>query len=759
MDAAAAAATGPLTEAVLAVEGIHCASCVQLIEMQVGSVAGVAAVDVGLASHRARVRWDAAAATLADITAAIARAGYRAWPMSAVSASALRSREHRMALWRLFVAGFSMMQVMMYATPAYLAIDGEMEADIEKLLRIASFVLTVPVIFYSAAPMIAGALRALSRRRIGMDVPASLGLLVTFATSTWNTFFDTGPVYFDSVSMFVFFLLGGRYLERIARERAGAAVEELARMQPAKALLVPGWPESMATVEVDASILAPGDAVLVAAGNAVPADGMIVSGASLTDEALISGESRPVSKTVGSEVTGGAINLVAPLTVRVSAAAGDSRLAHLMRLVDAAANAKPSITQLADRHAATFLWAILGLAGIVAVAWSFIDPARALPAAVAVLIVTCPCALSLAAPVAFSSAIGNLARRGVLVVRGNAIETLARATHFVFDKTGTLTTGRMKVEEVAILGDLAHNDVLALAAVMERVAVHPVAQAIAMAGAPHVSRLAAGHVADAREIPGRGVEALVGGRRVRLGSVDFVAELSGPMPTLERPRARHGFTVAALGHDGGWAALILLGDGVRTGSRAMVAGLETAGARVIMASGDTQDAALAAANFLGIREVHAAMSPAAKHALVARLQREGAIVAMVGDGINDAPVLALADVSVALGSGAPLAQTRADMVLMSGDPADLTHATQAAHRTMRIVSQNIGWAAVYNLVAIPFAATGQLAPWMAGLGMSISSVVVVLNSLRMMPRLNEAKVLASPAANRGSVAGAMAGAD
>ena len=359
---------------------------------------------------------------------------------------------------------------------------------------------------------------------------------------------------------------------------------------------------------------------------------------------------------------------------------------------------------------------------------------------------------------AFSSAIGELARRGVLVVRGNAIETLARATHFVFDKTGTLTTGRMKVEEVALLGDIGHDDVLALAAVMERAAVHPVAQAIAMAGAPHVSRLAPGQVTDAREIPGRGVEALVGGRRYRLGSVDFVADLAGRMPVAGEHRGGHGSSVAALGGEAGWAALIFLGDGVRAGSRALVAGLEAGGARVIMASGDTRDAAMAAANVLGIGEVHAAMSPAEKHGLVAQLQREGATVAMVGDGINDAPVLALADVSIALGSGAPLAQTRADMVLMSGDPADLTHANQTARRTMRIVAQNIGWAALYNLIAIPFAATGQMAPWMAGLGMSISSVVVVLNSLRVMPRAGKAHMGPAPAANPVS-AGAMAGAD
>jgi len=758
-DASSGGSTAETSEAVFAVEGIHCASCVQLIEMQVGGVRGVARVDVGLASHRARVRWDARIATLADITAAIARAGYRAWPVSAVSASSLRSRERRMALWRLFVAGFSMMQVMMYATPAYLAIDGEMEPDIEKLLRIASFVLTVPVIFYSAAPLITGAWRHLARRRIGMDVPASLGLLVTFAASTWNTFLDTGPVYFDSVSMFVFFLLGGRYLERMARERAGAAVEELARMQPAHASLMPGWPASPTVVEVAAGVLAPGDVVLVCAGNAIPADGVVVAGTSLADEALISGESRPVTKTVGSEVTGGAINLVAPLTVRVRAAAADSHLAHLMRLVETASSAKPAITELADRYAATFLWAILLLAGCAAVAWSLTDPARALPAAVAVLIVTCPCALSLAAPVALSSAVGNLARRGVLVVRGNAIETLARATHFVFDKTGTLTTGRMKVEEVILLGEAARDEVLGWGALMERAAVHPVAQAIAMAGAPHAARIAADRISDAREIAGRGVEARIDGQRVRLGSIDFVAELAGPLPARARRAESGAASVAAMGREGAWTALVLLGDGVRSGGPAMIERLKAAGARVVMASGDTPGAAAAAARTLGIARVHAGMTPEAKHALVAGLQRGGAIVAMVGDGINDAPVLALADVSIALGSGAPLAQTRADMVLMSGDPADLLEAIETARRTLRIVAQNIAWAAVYNLVAIPLAATGQLAPWMAGLGMSLSSAVVVLNSLRVARRRRPAPPAAAVHANPGTAPRGLVGAD
>ena len=729
------------SEALLAVEGIHCASCVQLIEMRVGEIAGVEAIDVGLVSHRARVRWRDGGVGLSDITAAIARAGYRAWPVSAALASIERSRERRMALWRLFVAGFSMMQVMMYATPAYLAIEGEMAPDIEQLLRIASLVLTVPVMAYAATPILAGAWRNLTQGRIGMDVPAALGLLVTFGASAWATvlpMFDTGaargPVYFDSVSMFVFFLLGGRYLEMLARTRAAAAVDELARLQPARALLLPDWPQSQASREVDAAALAPGDLVLVRAGCAAPADGVVIDGVSLNDEALISGESRPVAKAPGATVTGGAINLGAPLVVRVSAAAGNSQLAHLVRLVERAADAKPWLNQVVDRHAATFLWAILAFAAATALAWALIDPARALPAAVAVLIVTCPCALSLAAPVAFSSAIGNLARRGVLVTRAHALEALARASHFVFDKTGTLTTGRMRVEEIVLLGPLDRSRALALAGRMESVAVHPLAQALAMEAAPHVARLRAVEISAAREVAGSGVEAMVDGVRHRIGSLEFAGALHGlPLPADSLALAQ-GRSLAALASDAGWLALFMIGDGVRAGAAELVAALKAQGSKVSLASGDRLAAVTEAATALGIDDVHGAMAPAAKHRFVADLQAGGATVAMVGDGINDAPVLALAHVSVAMGSGAPLAQTRADMVLMSGRPADLVHALATAKKAMRIVKQNIAWAALYNLVAIPLAASGLLTPWMAGIGMAVSSLAVVANSQRLAPR-------------------------
>ena len=733
------------SEAVLAVEGIHCASCVQLIEMQVGNLPGVERVDVGLATHRARVRWQGARSSLADIVGAIARAGYRAWPVAAGGSDAARTRERRAALWRLFVAGFSMMQVMMYATPAYLAGPGEMEPDIEQLLRIASFVLTVPVMFFSAGPLFAGAWRDLRHRRIGMDVPAVVGLTATFAASTWATFFApalTLPTYFDSVSMFVFFLLGGRYLEMLARWRATGAIEELARMQPQRALLIDH--DGALPREVEAATLGPGDRVLVAVGAAVPADGEVLEGRSLNDEALLTGESRAVAKAPGDGVTGGAINLVAPLTVRVTAAAGDSRLSHLVRMAEEAAASKPWITQLADRHAGHFLRAILLLAALSALVWMRIDPARALPTAIAVLIVTCPCALSLAAPIALSAVVGSLARQGVLIARGHALETLARATHFVFDKTGTLTTGRMRVEQVRCVGSMPSERMLAIAGRMESAATHPVARAIAMHAAPAAARAASLRLEALREVAGSGIEAGIDGVPMRIGRPEFAAGLHGHAVPADVAVLAGDSSLVALADPTGWQAFFVVGDGARAGARDLVDDLKAAGVAVAMASGDRPEAAVAIARELGIDTVRAALSPADKQAWVADLQDRGAVVAMVGDGINDAPVLPCAHVSIAMGSGAPLAQTRADMVLMSGRPQDLALARSLALRAVGVVRQNVAWAALYNAIAIPLAVTGVLTPWMAGIGMSASSLVVVLNSLRLAPRRRSADPAVAP---------------
>ena len=638
-------------------------------------------------------------------------------------------------LWRLFVAGFSMMQVMMYAFPAYVAGAGDIEPDIDALLKIAAFILTVPVMAYSAAPFLQGAFRDLRLRRVGMDVPVALAILITFGCSVWNTFIGDGPVYYDSVTMFVFLLLAGRYLEGLARERALNAVEQLTRLQPARADRMVNYPASSACTDVAAESLREGDLVLVRIGATAPADGIVVAGESLNDESLLTGESSPVTKSAGASVIGGATNLSAPLVLRITATGAASRLSTIVRLVEQAADQKPMLVQLADRHAGRFLACVIALAAMAGLFWLRVDASQAVWVAVAVLIVTCPCALSLATPLALSAATGNLALRGLLSTRGHALEALARADHFVFDKTGTLTTGRMQVLNALLLGDLDRNALDLSAGRLEQWAVHPIAQALAMIAAPAMLRAAPAEITAYRETPGSGVEGRVDGELLRIGSIDFVQQLHGnPLPPGAREFVLQAQTIAAVGNSHGWLGIYCLGDGIRAGSSELVASLKRDGCQVTLLTGDNAQAGNRVGAALGIADIRSAMSPEAKRDVVAALQAQGAVVAMVGDGVNDAPVLAQAHVSIAMGSGSPLAQSRSDMVLMSASPADFWYARQVAIKTMAIVRQNLVWGAAYNLVAIPLATGGALSPWMAGLGMTASSLVVVANSLRLLPR-------------------------
>lgn len=708
------------------VEGIHCASCVALIEMRLKPLAGVERVSVSLASHRARLRYDDRRIELRALLAEIAACGYRAWPVAAADAGRRKTALRRTALWRLFVAGFAMMQVMMYAFPAYLAGDGEMPADIDQLLRAASLLLSIPVLVFSASPFLAGAWRDVRHRRVGMDLPIALGILVTFIASTWNVIAGTGSVYFDSLTMFVFVLLGGRYLEMLARDKAGAAIEDLARLQAVRAERYVSFPESLACEEVDSGQLQVGDYVRVGPGAVVPADGTVLGGCSHCDESLLTGESASVAKVMGDTVMGGTLNLDRPLKIVVTRATADSRLAGIVRLVEEAATAKPRMVQTADGYARHFLWGVLALALASGLAWAHSSPMKGLWVAITVLVVTCPCALSLAAPVAMSAAIGGLARRGMLVTRGAAVETLAQATHFVFDKTGTLTNGRMDLLAVTTFRGMTRDQALRIAAALERDALHPIGRSLCMhaAGAGGDALVCE----EAGEVAGQGVEGRIGGTVYRIGRPGFAFPC---LPADEAGARLARGSVAVLADAEGALAVFLLGDGVRDGAQRLVADLRACGRKVLLLSGDRTDCARQVGCALGLDEVHGQMQPDEKSRFVADLQAGGAVVAMIGDGINDAPALALADVSIAMGSGAPLAQTRADMVLMSGRLSDIDAARGAAARTVRVVRENLIWAAAYNLIAVPAAALGMLSPWMAGIGMAASSAIVIANSLRV----------------------------
>ena len=713
-------------EASLILEGITCAACIWLNEQHVGKLPGVTAVDINYATRRARVRWNESRIRLSDILGAIAAIGYRAYPYDPAKNEEISRKERRDALWRLWVAGFGMMQVMMYAFPMYIA-DGDMTADVESMMRWASLLLTLPVVFYSAAPFFRNAWRDLGLRRVGMDVPVALGVGTAFVASCWATFMQAGEIYFDSVTMFVFFLLGGRYLEMTARQKAVSVTEALARLLPAFAQKMPNFPVDRNTEQRVVADLRTGDYVLVRAGDIVPADGRVVEGVSCADEALLTGESRPVPKSPGEPVTGGTINAESPLVVQVEQVGAGTRLSAIISLMERAAAEKPRIVELADRIASYFVATLLFVAAAVAVGWYFVDPSRALWITVSVLVVTCPCALSLATPIALTVAAGALAKDGLLVTRGHAIETLAQATHFVFDKTGTLTTGRMHLVDVAVLGALEREECLVVAAALEQSSEHPVAAALR-----RVAGAALPLAADVVVEPGQGISATVAGRHCRIGRPAYALRLgASTLPDSAATWFDSGDTVVALADATGCLALFRMGDELRPESAALVADLRAAGKKVLLLTGDAPAVARRVADQLGITDVRAGVTPQGKHDCVTALQASGAVVAMIGDGVNDAPVLARAQVSVAMGGGAQLARTQSDFVLLSENLDHLRHGLRRAMMTLRIIWQNLWWAFAYNFVALPLAIAGYVTPWLAGIGMSASSLLVVLNSLRI----------------------------
>jgi Cu2+-exporting ATPase len=719
-------------EAALILEGITCAACVWLNESHVRRQPGVTSIDINYTTRRARVRWDERVTKLSAILEAIAAIGYRAHPYDVGRSEELAQKERKAALWRLFVAGFGMMQVMMYAVPVYLA-DGDMTPDIEQLMRWASLILTVPVIGYSAAPFFVSAWRDLKLRRVGMDVPVALGVGAAFAASVWATLIAAGEVYFDSVTMFVFFLLSGRYLEMMARQKAARSVETLARAIPAFATRLAAWPGSTDGERVAVAELRAGDAVQIRPGETVPADGFVLEGMSAADESLLTGESRPVPKVAGDALIGGSVNTASPLVMRVERVGEATRVAAIQRLMERAATEKPRLVEIADRVAGRFILALLVLAVGTALAWWWIDASRALWIFVAVLVVSCPCALSLATPAALTVATGALAARGVLVTRGHAIEALARADRFIFDKTGTLTLGRMALVEVMPVRDDAAR-ALALAAALERGSEHPIARALAAgaAGADPVGANAAMAVEGLRATTGAGVEGSIEGRAWRLGRPAFVgATHSKALPANIETIVGAGDTVIALGNEEGWQAFFRLSDGLRPEAAGMATKLAAAGVRLSIFSGDLPAAAARIGAALGIADARGGLSPEDKHAALRALQEAGETVAMVGDGVNDAPVLAQAQVSIAMGGGADLARANADVVLLGNDLQALPGGVALARRTVRIVKQNLVWAFAYNFLAIPLAMTGWVTPWMAGIGMSASSLLVVLNALRL----------------------------
>ncbi len=695
--------------ATLILDRIRCAACLWLNEQTLRHVPGVLRADLNYTTQRARVAWDPVRCRLSDIVAATRAIGYDAYPYDPQRQGAFDRGARRKALWGLFVAGFGAMQVMMYAFPAYVDEGtGTLSREAEALMRWASLLLTAPVIVFSCGPFFSGAWRELRRLRPGMDTPIALGIGAGFAASAWATVTGTGAVYFDSIAMLAFLLLGARYLELAARQRAARSLDRLSRWSASTAFRL----EDGKYVQAQAHELVKGDLVMVPAGDRIPADGVVERGSSSVDESLLTGEPLPLAKSPGSSICAGTLNLEQPLTMRVERAGGETRAAAIARLVERGAASRPRLVAAADRLAQVFTWIVLVVAALAGLhagnGW----------VTIAVLVATCPCALALAAPIALTQVSGDLLARGVALTRASALETLASATDVVLDKTGTLTNGRFRIARVELSGRADSAECRALASGLEAGSRHPLARAFEEGKSVPVESI--------RNVPGRGLEGKVDGRTLRIGTENFCRELAaGPLPPPDS-----ALTPVYLADELGWLAVFHLEDTLRAGADEAVAALQAAGLRVHLLSGDHPAAVSALAVRLGIAIWHGGASPQDKFGYAAQLQREGRVVAMVGDGLNDAPVLARANVSFAMGGGADTAQRHADYVLLGNSLDEVPSTFHQARRAMQIVRQNFGWALAYNAIVLPLAATGWIGPLEAAIGMAASSFIVVLNALR-----------------------------
>ena len=697
----------------LLIDGITCAACVWLLENHLQRMDGIERVVVNLSTHEAQVSWNPERIPLSEVLLAIHQIGYKAYPWRADQQEALLKQENRTFIRRLAVAGIGAMQVMMYAIALYSgAISADLPQTYRDLIRIFSALVATPVVLYSAAPFFKAAWRDIKIRHLGMDVPVSIAIGGAYLASLWATFFASGDVYYDSVSMFTFFLLTGRYLELRARHATARAARVLTNLLPPSCLKA----VDNQFVRVPVDDLRPNDTVRVLPGDAIPADGILFNATSV-NESMLTGEYLPIEKRSGDTVLCGSINIDHPVELRVTKVGEKTRVASIIQLLHQAQQDKPAIARLADKVAGWFVAIVLLVAIGVYWGWSGGAPPDAFWITLSVLVVTCPCALSLATPAALTAATGHLHRLGLLITRGHVLEGLKTIDHVIFDKTGTLTRGELTLTQVIPLDNCNHSQeaLIQLASALEAHSEHPIAKAFRSDNAPTAENV--------KNHPGKGIEGTINNVRYRMGRADFAAT-----------------AMATPQYDGQWLLLAANGrplcwfqitDSLREEAKTTIARLQQLGKTVTLLSGDAEPVVAGVAQTLNIRHWKSAASPNDKLSFIQTLQKQGHKVLMVGDGINDVPVLAGADISMAMGNASDLARTSADAVLISGNLERLADAFSLAARTGSIIRQNLAWALGYNLAALPLAAAGMVAPWMAAIGMALSSLIVVANALRL----------------------------
>lgn len=703
-------------EAQILIGGITCAACIWLLENHMKKQPGVLSFSVNHTTQRARLVWAQDKAALSDLLIAIHELGYTARPYQSDAVEDQLKAEHRSMLIRLAVAGIGSFQSMMLAFPLYFELISGLSPEFVSFFRWFSLLVATPVVLYSAGPFFRNAQRDIRTRHLTMDVPVAIAIGLAYLASTWVTVMGGEEVYFESVCMFTFFLLLGRYIEVQARYRAGLTGNALAGFHPTVATRVRGE----LTEIIPAHEVKSGDVVRIRPGETLPIDGMILRGQSTLNESALTGEYLPETRVPGDTVHAGSINGENPLDVQVEKSGAQTRLSGILRILDRVQSEKPPVARMADRIAGKFVGRVLILAPLVWVGWWLAGADNAFDITLSVLVVTCPCALSLATPTAITSATVKLRRHGFLPTRGHALESMNSIDTVVFDKTGTLTRGELSLIDTHVVGSKDEDTCLRLAAGLERHSEHPIARVFhnrPAAAVDHVNN----HL-------GGGLSGQFGDRAFFIGHKAFVAQhISASEPESEL----HSGMEIWLASENEWLACFRLDDQPREDAAQAVKALQDAGIRTLLLSGDRSGHVRQIADMLGIDEAIGQASPEEKLDVLNKLRADGRQVMMVGDGLNDLPSMAGAGISVAMGSAADLTQLKADAVLLNGQLMQLVEALDTSRRTRKIIRQNMAWALVYNICALPLAAAGLVPPWLAAIGMSLSSLIVVLNALRL----------------------------
>jgi len=728
-------------EAILTVEGISCAACAWLIEMQLGKLKGLHSVSVNATTQRATIKWQDDTLKLSDILNTIEHIGYQAMPFKANEVELRNKAQNKTFIKRLGISGILMMQIMMIAIGLYFGAFSGMGENNKVYLRLISFILVLPIVSYGALPFYIGAINALKLKRLSMDVPVSIAIILAFSASAWATITEQGEVYFESVSMFTFLLLIGKFLEFRARSHAAQVSANLLKLMPMTAtrVVIDENNKQQTTSNttntnkvikeelVAAKLLIVDDFVLIKPGETIPADGVVTQGSSQVNEAMLSGEQLPVNKNIDDTVFSGTINGDGNLTVKVTKISSQSFLSQLIRLSEQSQAHKPKLAKFSDKVAQYFVAIILITAIGTALYWQQHLPEQAFWITLSVLVATCPCALSLATPTALTCATTRLNRDGIMIKSAHVMETMPKVDTFAFDKTGTITTGEFSINNTNVIASekLTIDDVLALAAALESHSEHPLAKPFSK------HRDFTIHASHVEVHSGKGVSGIIKGKNYYIGKPSWlIAKLSNNQDYLSAS--------CVLVCEQKLIATFNLIDEIRPDAQELINNLKNKH-QIVMLSGDSQEACQRVAESLNISEYYGDLSAQDKMLKLQNIQQNNKTVAMIGDGVNDSPVFGAAHVSMAMGCGTDIAKSGADVILLNNQLASIHVMSQVAIKTRTIIFQNYLWAFGYNAIVLPLAVSGNITPYMAVIGMSASSILVITNSLRLLKNQNSRK--------------------